>query len=375
MLEIPMNADVLCVDGKAGKITQVIVDPRRRAVTHIVVKHGLSGDRLVPIEQIDKSGPNLVQLKCSVAELTEMEPFSTTHYADDTFDSYVAYTAYYDGMGDPYVFPTTPMPITQVDEAIPPGERALMPGAKVEATDGTVGTVGELIVDSESGEITHFRLQTSGFWGKKDVVLPISAVQSAEENVVHIKLDKKALKSLPALPRNVKAEKKGKRGMVELIARVFDAPNKAAESLAFIQEVQRQQQGAVKIHKAAILVKDAEGRLTITEPGELSPKKGTIMGAVAGGLLGALAGPVGIVVGAAAGAGLGRVSTRWVDLGLPNDFLQRLQGYLQPNSSALVLLVEHRYLERLSDSTAGMEGIVMQYTLSDDVVEQLLKEQ
>jgi uncharacterized membrane protein len=64
-----------------------------------------------------------------------------------------------------------------------------------------------------------------------------------------------------------------------------------------------------------------------------------------------------------------------VDLGLPNDFLQRLQGYLQPNSSALVLLVEHRYLERLSDSTAGMEGIVMQYTLSDDVVEQLLKEQ
>ena len=105
--------------------------------------------------------------------------------------------------------------------------------------------------------------------------MPLSAVHFAEEDVVHLKLDKQAVKALPAVPRKTKAQKKGKVGRFELVARVFDAPNKAAESLAFVKELQRQQRGALKIHNSAILVKDAEGKMTITETGDLSPRKGT----------------------------------------------------------------------------------------------------
>jgi uncharacterized membrane protein len=177
------------------------------------------------------------------------------------------------------------------------------------------------------------------------------------------------------VPRKAKADKRGQPIRIELIARVFDAPQKAAESLAFVKDLERHQHGALKIRNSAILVKDADGRATITETGDVTPKRRSWAGAIAGGLLGALAGPVGIVVGAAAGAGLGRVSTRWLDLGLPDEFLKRLQSNLKPNSSALVLLVEHKYLKQLSESMAGMEGIVMQHTLTDAVVEQLLQEQ
>jgi uncharacterized membrane protein len=52
-----------------------------------------------------------------------------------------------------------------------------------------------------------------------------------------------------------------------------------------------------------------------------------------------------------------------------------MQSTLKPNSSALILLVEHRYLKQLAESTEGMEGIVLQHTLNDSAVEQLLQEQ
>lgn len=382
MLEIPLNAAVECSDGHAGKSTHVIFHPRQRIVTHIVVKadkNAFAQDRLVPIEYIGETDQSLIRLNCTLDDVANMAPFSETRYVNygyDDYDVYATYAAYEPGLGGPYTIPTATTGYTAViDESIPQGQRAVMQGAKVEATDGIVGTVGELLLDPATGEITHFTLQEGHLWGEKAVTLPLSAVKFAEEDIVHLKLDKKAIRTLPAVPRNAKAGKKDKGGKIELIARMFDAPNKAAESLAFIKQLKRQQHGALKIHNSAILVKDAEGTMSITETGDLSPKQGAVIGAIAGGFLGALAGPVGILVGAAAGAGLGRVSTRWIDLGLPDEFLSRLQGYLKPNSSALILLVEHRYLHQLSEAMAGMEGIVMQHTLTDAVVEQLLSEQ
>jgi uncharacterized membrane protein/sporulation protein YlmC with PRC-barrel domain len=379
MLEIPLNATVVCVDGRAGKSTHVIVDPRNRTVTHIVVKDDknfAAQDRLIPIEHIVETTHDLIRLDYTLAELAKLTGFSSTRYVNYGYEDYAAYSPDYMGMGGPYSIPTASTAnIPIVDESIPEGERALMQGARVEATDGTVGKVGELIVDQATGAITHFTLQEGHFWGKKEVTLPLTVVRNAEEDVVHLKLDKNAIKSLPAVPRQGKPDKGKSSARFEFIARVFDAPNKAAEALAYVQELQRQQHGTLKIHNSAILVKDAGGKLKITESGSVSPKKRSLIGAVAGGLLGALAGPVGIAIGAAAGAGLGRASIHWFDLGLPDEFLNRLKEYLQPNTSALILLVEHQYLNLLSETMAGMEGIVLQHTLTDAVVEQLLKEQ
>lgn len=379
MLEIPLNAKVDCIDGHAGKSTHVIIDPRNRTVTHIVVKgdkNFAAQDRLVPIEHITSTTQDVIQLNCTLADVEKMPPFSAVRYVNYGFeDDVVTYTPDYIGMGGPYSIPTAPTAyVPLVDEALPQGERALMQGARVEATDGTVGKVGDLIINPETGQITHFTLQEGNFWGKREISLPLSAVDHAEEDAVHLKLDKKAIHSLPSVPRG-KAGRGGDPVQYEFIARIFDAPNKAADALAFVKDYQFQQRGAFKVHNSAILVKDADGKLTVTESGKSGPKKGTVMGAIAGGLLGALAGPVGIVIGAAAGAGIGRATTRWQDLDLPDEFVKQLQGYLQPNTSALIILIEHQYLQMLIDSMADIDGIVMQHTLTDAVVERLLKEQ
>jgi uncharacterized membrane protein len=303
--------------------------------------------------------------------LAQLAPFTDTHVVSYTFDNYSTYAAAMEG---PNVIPEVQTRYAEmVDERIPEGKRALAQGAAVRATDGAVGTVGEVILD-EHGVITHFTLQEGHFWGKKEVTLPVTAIDFVDEDAVQLKLDKHAIETLPALPVSDKYTKEGKPGGFELFAQLFDEPGKAASALDFLKDVQRRQRGALKIRNSAILVKDETGKMTVTESGDLSPGKGGLWGAVAGGLLGALAGPVGIVIGAAAGAGLGAASTHWIDLGLPDEFLNHLQGHLQPNSSALVVLVEEQYLEPLSSSLAGLEGVVLQHTLTDEVVSQLLAE-
>src|SRR5690349_10362727 len=193
MIEIPLNATVECVDGHAGKCTHVVFDSYQRVVTHIVVKEDKSFaalDWLVPIAHIAGSTHDLIRLGCTTSELSKMSPFTTSHISGSSgydasggYDDYSVYALDYTSMSSPYAIPTTAsnyMP--DLDEAIPAGERAVMYGAKVEATDGTVGTVGELLIDSDTGAITHFTLQAGHFWGKNEVMLPLSAVDRSEED-------------------------------------------------------------------------------------------------------------------------------------------------------------------------------------------------
>jgi sporulation protein YlmC with PRC-barrel domain len=86
-----------------------------------------------------------------------------------------------------------------VDEhrQIPPGELAVRRRARVRATDGRIGRVDEFVVDAESGHITHLVLREGLPWDKRHIDIPVSEIERIEENVVHLKLDKKSVKALP----------------------------------------------------------------------------------------------------------------------------------------------------------------------------------
>jgi uncharacterized membrane protein len=381
MQQIALKARVVCTDGPAGHCTHLVFHPATRTLTHFVVSGEKDGqDRLVPVERIVESGESVISLDCTVQELASMPAFSgheyVTYAQDDAMVDYMAGGGY-GYMGDPYMMPVyTPVGGEVVHEQIPEGLRAIRYGARVEATDGSVGLVDQLLLDPATNEITHFTLQEGHFWGKKkSVTLPISAVDHTEEDVIYLRLNKQAISVLPALPIRKRDDKGNRRGGIELIAKVFDSPDKAAEELTFVHGLQRAQHGALKVRSAAIIVKDASGKVTVKESHGFSPRRGGWMGAVAGGLLGALAGPVGIAIGAAAGAGIGHAAPKWIDLGLPDEFLNRLQAHLTPSSSALVLVVEHHYLQSLAESLDRPNGILLQHTLTDEVVEELLREQ
>ena len=70
---------------------------------------------------------------------------------------------------------------------------------EVEASDGKVGKLDALVLDKDSGEITHIQMLEGHLWGKKDVAIPVSAVDFTDAKTVYLKIDKKAVHALPAV--------------------------------------------------------------------------------------------------------------------------------------------------------------------------------
>ncbi len=203
MIDIPLNAKVECVDGSYGESTCVIINPITKKVTHFVVQGtGLhsSKEHLVSIDQVVETTSATIRLACTKDELVAMQPFVKTHYIKSKAPVYPGY--YYDYVFiSPYVTNavTGPSYIPVEEECIPPGELAVRRGARVEATDGNVGKVAEFLVDPASGHITHMVLMEGHLWGKKEISLPISSIENAYEDRVDLKLDKQAIKALPAI--------------------------------------------------------------------------------------------------------------------------------------------------------------------------------
>ena len=199
--DIPMDAKVQCTDGKCGKSTFVIVNPVKRAVTHFVVKYKKlpdNPDRLVPVEEIADISEGLIKLNCSRAELAEMKPFTTTRFVQERVpDSFFA--------GDPYAY-VEPMAVYDTDYAevpehhVPHDELAVYRGMDVVTDEKKVGTVDELVVEPDSGNITHFLMLKGHLWGKKDVAIPVTAVDFVASDKVYLNIGKEAVGALPAVP-------------------------------------------------------------------------------------------------------------------------------------------------------------------------------
>jgi sporulation protein YlmC with PRC-barrel domain len=196
-MDIPMDAEVNCVDGPCGHSVCVIIDPVKDQVTHFVVKQNYSPEtqRLVPIDQIIESNPHLIRLCCTRNELDDMPPFVRTEF----IPSPVSGVEVTPSMLWPYATPEFGY-ITIEHDRVPPHELAIHRGAHVEAKDGRVGKVDEFLVDPVSGDITHLVLREGHLWGQKDVIIPINQIDYLGKDNVQLKLDKVGVAELPAIP-------------------------------------------------------------------------------------------------------------------------------------------------------------------------------
>ena len=57
-------------------------------------------------------------------------------------------------------------------------------GERVHATDGTVGQVQGLVIDTGSRHVTYVLLQEGHLFSRKEVTIPISAVTQVDNNAV-----------------------------------------------------------------------------------------------------------------------------------------------------------------------------------------------
>ena len=155
---------------------------------------------------------------------------------------------------------------------------------------------------------------------------------------------------------------------VQLIVAAFQEEKAAKEALATLKEAKNA--GLIKIENAAVLRKDAKGKLHIKETQDMGGGKGAAFGGVAGAAIGLIAGPA-LVVPAAVGALVGGLTAKLRDTGFSNQRLETLGEGLQPGSSAIVAVVEHTWVDKVEEALAETEADVMTAEIKADIAAQL----
>jgi uncharacterized membrane protein len=140
-----------------------------------------------------------------------------------------------------------------------------------------------------------------------------------------------------------------------LLVLAFDNRLKAHE--AFLAMTRLQQQEVVVLHDAVFIDKDADGKTEVTETIDPQPGESALRGGFWGALLGTLvAGPIGTLVGAATSAGLGALSAKLIDIGIPDATVKEIEEAVTPGSSALALLVTHVKDDALEQELSRFAG-------------------
>ena len=202
MINLPLNAEVHCSDGPAGRSTHVIGNPINRQVTHLVVKSYLPPlhEVLVPVDRVEATTDDRIKLTCSRDELNKMESFEVEEYKAAEVPGYLYWSPHVIS-GTGYLYREdveTHIPVKRRN--IPKGEVALQRGARVEASDGYVGQVDELLINSNSMQVTHLVLLERHIFQNREISIPVSQIDHVSESTIYLKLDRQSVEALLTTP-------------------------------------------------------------------------------------------------------------------------------------------------------------------------------
>jgi uncharacterized protein YrrD len=217
MMQFKENAEVFTSTGeKVGRIDRVVIDPKSDELTHLVVKKGFlfTTDKVVPIEHVETTTEDRVELKAGPGDPDEFPDFEETHYIkaqeSETFakrelGGKKPLAWYYPlpggawwrtGMG---VYPGYPPPpyIRETELNIPDGTVPLEEGAKVVSKEGDhVGDVERVYAEDEEQRVTHLMI-SKGLVSKTRKLIPSMWVESVSEDNVRLSISKHFVEELP----------------------------------------------------------------------------------------------------------------------------------------------------------------------------------
>ena len=202
-MEIPVSAKVSSTAGNYGNVTSLLVNPATNQVTHLVVKeHGLLGqERMVPIQYVGESQPDKISLRLSPESLHHMENFDNVSYqgGEDSFDTALVEQYF----SHPFVIPDYDAEDEHYYihiENIPPGELAVHAAAQVYAADGPLGKITGFLVSAADDRISHLVMQAGHLRGRRQITVPVSAIDHIALDGIYLRLNKAAVSELPAAP-------------------------------------------------------------------------------------------------------------------------------------------------------------------------------
>jgi hypothetical protein len=204
---LQLGRPVQCNDGVVGQLADVVLEPRQRRLTHLVVEEPEGRARLVPahlLAQIHTRDLTVV-LACTKADVLACESIRSFVYAgmygfpreDEGSDV---------GVEETIVVPTLGGELTPYSgdleesygvtyDRIPTGSAELRRTSPVASADGhDVGHVDGLLLAGE--QVTHVVLQTGHHFGTRPLAIPVDAVESIETDRVTLSMSKDAVDSL-----------------------------------------------------------------------------------------------------------------------------------------------------------------------------------
>jgi uncharacterized membrane protein len=156
--------------------------------------------------------------------------------------------------------------------------------------------------------------------------------------------------------------------MSNLVVITFDGVEEAGKVRDSLRNLEKQ--GLLSLDDSAVIVKDAEGKAHIKNEMDRGVKVGAVGGGALGLLIGGLMFPIGgLLLGAAAGGLLGAL----FDKGVSRDFVKDVTNDLQPNTSAIFIIVREANANAALSVLRQYEGNVYQTSL-DSEAEKLVRE-
>lgn len=205
-MQFKNDTSVFTADGQeVGQIDRVVLDPRTKEVTHVVIREGLllTTDKVVPLDLIAKADEDHIILQTETVEA--LPDFEEHHFitldGEELPPSYLpehAAPMYWYPFGAEqgvrqYVrHPHQPY-IIETERNIPQQTVAVKEGAKVMSADGEhVGNIERVFVDPDTDRVTTF-LVSKGLVLKERMFVPKAWVADFGEREVQLAVSAKLL--------------------------------------------------------------------------------------------------------------------------------------------------------------------------------------
>jgi sporulation protein YlmC with PRC-barrel domain len=208
-MKLNLETRMRCNDGVKVRLADIVVDPRTRTVTHLVIvpERTHHQARLVPLDVVDADDEDNMKLTCSDADLDGYPLVSATDYLElGAFP--IAEPGWAIGIEDVLVLPHYDADLsdgwygdhyTLGWDRIPEGEVEIRRDSVVTSSDGReIGHVDGFVCD-DGGHVTHLVLQHGHALGHRDLAIPIGRVDRLANGRVEIRLTAEQIDELPGV--------------------------------------------------------------------------------------------------------------------------------------------------------------------------------
>jgi hypothetical protein len=214
-MQLRLDDHLRTPDGLTGTLADVVIDPAKKSVTHVVVRAGEPDPaaRLVPLQLVTGgSAPGeALSLTCTSEEFGQLE--SVQGYAYLPIDERPAPDSQWDvGVEDVVMMPSYQgadlgVYTAEVDpnvgvtyDRVPKGEVEIRRSSVVASSDeDDLGTVHAIVL--KDGTIGSFEVEHGHLWWKRVVSVPIESVAKLETNEITLGLTRGEFGKLPSRRR------------------------------------------------------------------------------------------------------------------------------------------------------------------------------